>query len=483
MPLKTIVKRPRFAAWLGTVLLGTSALLMWLPALRTPFWGDDYVYIHAAHATNISSAAWWSDFWPTVLPRFWRPLSQEGYWRLIDALLGDDAYATHVVSLGLHLLASTAVGLLALAIARACKWQAPRLTAALAGVVYAGLAIHFLPVHWAAAANNSLLTLFTSLCLFAWVSSADAQGLRRVLLLASIPLSLSLALLSKESAALTVALMVIVRLFTGQLHARKGEVITIFGCAALTALWLVLHAHFTTRPDRAYDLVLGTNLVRNSLAFAAWMSGAPREALRMAATGSELRAMAWIAITTLPMLAASAMAFWHDRSRMRPRQWLSMALFAVVAYGPYFPLAWNSYAYYAAIAAVLPAVALAHCTVENPRMPIVLLLVALSSWAAVEGTRQLDDPGLIGRARWAEAMLRDLELRHVDGPLWVEVRDTHRFYAVGTDGLAWRLNLPMSDIHVVAQCPAETTQCLRIDEDGDWRLDTATRLGARRGPL
>jgi hypothetical protein len=277
--------------------------------------------------------------------------------------------------------------------------------------------------------------------------------------------------------------MVIVRLFTGQLHARKGEVITIFGCTVLTALWLVLHSHFTTRPDRAYDLVLGSNLVRNSLAFAAWMSGVPREALRMAATGSELRAMAWIAITALPMLAAFAMAFGHDRSRMRSRQWLSIALFAVMSYGPYFPLAWNSYAYYAAIAAVLPAVALAHCTVDNPRMPIVLLLVALSSWAAVEGTRQLDDPGLIGRARWAEAMLRDLELQNVDRPLWVEVRDTHRFYAVGTDGLAWRLNLPVSDIHVVAQCPASTTQCLRIGEGGDWQLGATTRLGARRGPL
>ena len=467
-PLLTGPVRSR--VWIGIAFLGASVLLMWLPALRTPFWGDDYLYIYAAHTTNLSSAPWWSDFVPTTLSQFWRPLSQEGYWRLIDAFLHDNAFATHIVSLCLHLLASMGVALLALTIGRACKWPRPGATAGLAGLMYAGLAMHMLPVHWAAAANNSFLTLFTTLCLAAWIGAAEAQGLRRVLLLASIPMTLSLALLSKESAVLTVVLMIILRLFTGQLRARTGEVATILVCGALTATWLVLHAHFTTRTDAAYQLVFGSNLIRNALAFAAWMSGVPREALRMAATGERLHALAWIALTALPMLGAFVVAFWPGRSLLTPRQWLSMVLFAGAAYGPYFLLSWNSYAYYAAIAAILPTISLAYCAVNQPRLWVILGLIAFSSWTAVGITRQLDHPGLIGRARWAEGMLQELEHRQLGYPLWVAVHDNHRFYAVGAFGLAWRLKLPVDGIHVAEQCPAAARQCLWIGDGGSWHL-------------
>lgn len=474
VPIKQLIRHPRFSLWLGIALLGLSVLLMWFPALHTPFWGDDYVFLSGAHATNASSAPWWSDFWPTIPPQFWRPLSQEGYWRLIDALLGDNAYAIHLVNLSLHVLASAGVGLFALAIARACQWSTPRLTATLAGVIYAGLAMHMLPVHWAAAANNSFLTLFTTLCLAAWIGSADARGLRRILLLASIQLSLSLALLSKESAVLTVGLMVIVRLFTGQLHVRRGELVTLVICGAITAIWLALRAHLTSPADPAYALVLGKNVVRNTFSFLAWMMNVPREALRMAVTGNRTLALAWIAATALPMLAAYAMAFWHDRSRWHRRQWVAIVLFAGFAYAPYFLLSWNSYAYYAAIAAILPAIALAYGCAGNPRALAIFALIALSSWIAVAGTRQVASPGLIGRARWAESMLHDLAHRKVSPPLWVQVSDMHRFYAVGTNGLAWRLHLRVDSIHVTTQCPADANKCLRINEDGQWQLDTAS---------
>ena len=392
--MKSIPKTPHAAAWTGVALLALSTLLMWLPALRTPFWGDDYVFLGAAHAANAGSAAWWSDFWPSTPLRFWRPLSQEGYWRLVDAWLHGNALATHGVSLVFHLLAATGVGWLAFATAQACRWAQPRLRAVLAGVIYASLAMHVLPVHWTAAINNALLTLLTALCLVAWLRAADAGGLRRVLWLASVPFWLALALLSKESAVLTVALMVILRLFTGQSMVRKGELATLLACAAVSALWLVLRARFAAQADAAYDLVVGRNVVRNGLAFVAWLSNVPREALRMAATGEWPRALAWIAATALPMLAAGAMALWHGRRSLRVRQWLCLAVFAGVAYGPYFLLSWNSYAYYAAIAAMLPVIALAHGCADHPRVLLVLALIAASSWVAVEGTRQLDHPGL-----------------------------------------------------------------------------------------
>ena len=471
MPTDKINKQPHRILRLGIALLGISVLLMWLPALHTPYWGDDYVFLYAAHATNASSAPWWSDFWPSTPPLFWRPLSQEGYWRLVDAWLGGNACATHGVSLILHALASAGVALLALVMARACRWSMAGRSAVLAGVLYAGLAMHILPVHWAAAVNNSLLCLFTTLCLAAWVVAADARGGHRLLLLASVPVSLALALLSKESAALMVALMAIVRLFTGQLALRRGEWFTLVACLAITVLWLVLRAHLTAPADSAYALTLGKNVIRNAGSFLAWMANVPREALRMAVTGDAPRALAWMAVTALPMLLACAMAFRHGRTLLQPRQWLALVLFAGVAYGPYFLLAWNSYAYYAAIAAILPAIALARCCIGHPRAPVIFALLAFSSWMAVAGTRQLDHPGLIGRARWAESMLQDLSRRNVSQPLWVEAPDAQRFYAVGQVGLAWRLHLPVQSIHV-GTCPADAGSCLRIDDDGSWQLHT-----------
>ena len=467
----------RIARRVSLALLAFSALLMWLPALRTPFWGDDYLYLFGAHATNLSGAPWWSDFVPAHPLKFWRPLSQEGYWRLVDALLHGNPYATHVVSLCLHLLASMGVALLGLAINRACRWPSPRLSAAFAGTIYAGLAMHLLPVHWAAAINNSLLTLFTTLCLAAWVAAAQARRLQRTLLLASIPASLALALLTKESAALTVALMVIVRVFTGQVRPRTGEIATLLACIGVTAVWLLLRARFTTQVDPAYSLVFGTNVIRNAVALVAWLANVPREAIRMATSGMLPRALAWIAATALPMLAACTLALWQGRSLLRPRQWLCIVAFAGIGYGPYFLLAWNSYAYYAAIAAILATIALAHCTMASRHLSVVVALLAFSSWIAVEGTRQLDAPGLIGRARWGESLLQSLSHDRVDMPLWVQVRDLQRFYAVGPFGLAWRLQRPVESIHVTARCPTDA-QCLVIDDDGTWRLRQA-EAGAR----
>ena len=83
--------------------------------------------------------------------------------------------------------------------------------------------MHLLPVHWVAAANTALLTLFTTLALAAWVSARDARGIGRVALLTSVPVLLALALLCKESAALTPGLMLVVAAFVGLRRPFKGD--------------------------------------------------------------------------------------------------------------------------------------------------------------------------------------------------------------------------------------------------------------------
>lgn len=472
-------KNTTWMAWAAITALAISTVLMWLPALHVPFWGDDYVFLLQARTSHLSTAPWWSDFWPASPVKFWRPLSQEGYWRAMFACFHGSSTAMHAASLALHALASAGVGMLAFAVARACQWEQARLTAFFAGVTYATLAMHMLPVHWASAANNSMLTLFTALGLAAWISSLGARGICRILLLATIPAWQILALLTKESAVLTPLLMIVVGLFTGRSQWRRGNVLVFLACVAIIVAWLFLDARFTAGTDKVYTLTLGINTLRNGAAFVAWMLNVPREALRMALIGDAATALAWMIITALTMAAAWLVALWQGHRLLSPYQWLTAAAFAVLAYGPYFLFSWNSYAYYAAISAILPVITLAGLCTHAGKSWLVVLLVAVSSWVAVAGTRHVDRPGLIARANWGENLLQQLEKQPVGTPLRVVTSDDRRFYAVGKAGLAWRLGIAPHAIHLVRQCPAHARHCLVIEPDGGWHWRTPIRQSHR----
>ncbi|HET7300791.1 MAG TPA: hypothetical protein VFJ01_09075, partial [Oleiagrimonas sp.] len=182
---------------------------------------------------------------------------------------------------------------------------------------------------------------------------------------------------------------------------------------------------------------------------------------------------AWMAAAALPMLGAWLVALRHGHTLLSLRQWLAMALFAVVAYGPYFLFSWNSYPYYAAVSAILPVIALARLSTDSRRLWLIAILVVVSSWVAVAGTRQAAQPGLIARAHWGENLLRQLEKPSVGTPLWVVTTDQQRFYAVGKAGLAWRLGIRPNAIHLVRRCPAHARHCLVINRDGKWQWQPA----------
>jgi hypothetical protein len=112
--------RPRpVSAWLAAALLLAIAAAIWLPALGTPFWGDDYVFLYNAHAANLGGEPWWSAFWPDTPYKFWRPLSQETWWRLVDVWLSADPYRVHAANLTLLVAAGAGVGLLGWTLGRA----------------------------------------------------------------------------------------------------------------------------------------------------------------------------------------------------------------------------------------------------------------------------------------------------------------------------------------------------------------------------
>jgi hypothetical protein len=262
--------------------------------------------------------------------------------------------------------------------------------------------------------------------------------------------------------------MAVLTQFIGKRAGGRAETAVWIVCLGLVALWLILRARFTVDAAPQYDLVLGANLIRNGLSLVAWLLNVPREALRLLVTGETELGLLWAAATALPMAAAWAIAVRHGFSRLTPRQWLFTLVFIFLAYTPYFPLAWNSYAYYAAIAAMLPAIVLARGLVGRRRSIVSAVLIGLSSWLAVAGTRWLDHPGLIGRARWAEATFQSLAGESVGPSLWVRADDPQRFYAMGEAGLSWRLGLQPGSVHLVDACPENSEQCLVIDREGRW---------------
>lgn len=459
------------AGWISThtvaiALLLACAAAIWIPAIWTPFWGDDYVYLYGARLANQAGQSWWQTFWPTQPLQFWRPLSQEAWWRIVEGVMASNARVAHAATLTLHLMAAAAVGLAGAALARASDWPRSGRVGVLAGALYGVLALNVLPVHWVAAVNSSILVIFTGLILTAWMAACVAATRTfRLILLATIPPLFVLALLSKESAVLTPLLMAGFMLFA-RAGWQRGHVATLAVCVVIAAIWLALRAQVTTPPAAQYSYAFGINLVRNAISFVGWLFNVPREALRMLAAGQLLPALGWIAAVAIPVAAAWFLALRGGMARLQPRQWLLALAFPVVAYAPYFPLSWNSYAYYAAVASMLPVIVLARLLDGRRTVLVAALLLGCSGWLAVAGTRYLDHPGLIGRARWAEATFRQLEQRPITPPLWVQVQDEHRFYAMGPYGLAWRLGLPLSEIHPVEACPQRPGTCLVIRRDG-----------------
>lgn len=447
--------------WAVALLIACAAAI-WIPAIWTPFWGDDYVYLYGARLANQTGQSWFQTFWPTQPLQFWRPLSQEAWWRIVEGAMDSNAHVAHTAALAWHLLAAAAVGLAGAALARATDWPRSGRIGVLAGAIYGVLALNVLPVHWVAAVNSSILVMFTGLILAAWLAAGVAGGrTARLLLLAAVPVLFVLALLSKESAVLTPVLMVGFALFA-RVRWRRGHVATLAACVVIAAVWLALRAQVTVPPAAQYSYAFGLNLVRNAVSLVAWLFNVPREALRMLVGGNKLYALGWIAAVTILVVAVWLLALRGGIGRLQPRQWLIALAFPVVAYAPYFPLSWNSYAYYAAVASMLPVIVLARLLDGRRRVLVAALLLGCSGWLAVAGTRYLDHPGLIGRARWAEATFRQLGQQPITPPLWVRVEDEHRFYAMGPYGLAWRLGLPLSEIHRVDACPPRPGTCLVI---------------------
>jgi len=452
------------------LILITTAIVLWLPAIYTPYWGDDYGFLLNASNLESRDEGFWSR-WVQPPASFWRPLSQESYWYWVVNILNSSSVLAHLTNVGLLLFSGLTICILGKVTADSMAWSKPWLVGALSGLLYVILSLHFLPVHWVSAANSSILMIWTASALAIWIVAPIFSSGARLVLLMFLPVLQALALLSKESGVMVPLLMLCVAGFTGWRRYGRAETLSFVACLFVIGVWLALRSRFVAGTASEYEWALGPNLIRNTISLASWLLNVPREALRMALEVNFAVGALWIGATAIPVAIALAFAWRSLKDQLEVHHVIALFAFIVLAYSPYFPLAWNSYGYYAAMAVSFPVVVLSQGIAASPQRLWAISLICVSSLVGVLGSRAIEQPGIIARAKWAENTLIELQAQNLATPLAVHIADEQQFFAIGPAGLAWRLGLDPNQILFVQDCSqTQLEKCLMLLKDGEWRV-------------
>jgi hypothetical protein len=359
------------------------------------------------------------------------------------------------------------------------RLAAPDANSALAGssaaVLYGLHASHFLPVAWAAAANDSLAVLFGALSLRFWVAASTAVSGQWATFVAAV-VCLVLALASRESAVVVPAIGAVLTLWLGS-HRRlpTSAIITAGSAVAITIAWAAVRS-MGTDPDPAYELRVGANVARNAASLGLFALNMPREAFRFLLTAPSIGVALWAAVCAVAQIALVILLVRRARARLDRRAAAALTAIVVIGCAPFLPLAWNSYEYYTSMALIAFAILVALAAPRSRDLAVVVALAALSTTAVVAGSLAMDYPALVARARWGERQLRHIARWHVEGhlggrPIRVLVEHEHKWMAIGTAGIAYRLGIALPEIAVIRPGEAVTPGAVVVvPADGDVRL-------------
>jgi hypothetical protein len=353
--------------WAGAALGAAAAAAVWSPALGSPLWQEDYVWIAQARAGMA-----WPGHGSGLLDAgglFWRPVGVGLYWRVAMALTGGSAPLLHRLGLLLHFLAFMAVGVFGarLAAALTVRTRDTLLPAAAGAFMYGVHSAHFLPTHWASGRQQTLLVLFEALALTGWlglITRRGSAGRQRPLTAAGL-LAMCIggtagALGSTEASVMLPVLGAI--LWFGVPRSRRiarlpestAALIAAVAIVCMTVAWWVVRSQLVVPPaaQSPYAPRFGLNIPRNLLTLVAFAGGLPREGLRMMIEGhAVLAGAAWILGCVLLQSGAMgilARILWKCRPAIAEplRTALAAGAFALAALAPYLPLARHCYAYY-----------------------------------------------------------------------------------------------------------------------------------------
>lgn len=448
-------------------------LAICLPSLFIPFWGDDYYFLTQAREARLNGDSWWLPFVSESASGFWRPLSMDTGWRFVEQVLGGNLLYAHMYSWCLCLLSALAVALFAYQFALAMDWPQAKLIGLLTAAMQAVHVASYLPLHWVAAMNSPTLVFFLCITLSVWIALPRLGGSLRWLGLMSLPLLQLLALFSKESAILIPVLVVAIAVFLRDKQRYSlADILVWLLCVMICLVWLYFYKQFTPQRDSAYSIALGENLLVNSLGFVAWVFNIPREALRLIVTDQPFKGAVWALVCFMPVAMLYVFSYLKLIREIKWHQWFAGLAFMVLAYGPYFVLADQTYEYYAAVAVIFPLLLVAYALLKSDRLGVGLILLGISSIAAIQGTRSADYPAVIGRAYWAEQQIERIKSQPIELPLVVAVANKHQFAAIGILGLSWRLGIPVNQVVLGAGCEGDVKKHLvqNVQGDFEWQV-------------
>lgn len=471
---------PMWTVVLAWGLVVFCLLALWIQGVYVPLWADDYNGLLVAEQSRLAGEPWFQGMWPDRKDPVWRPLGEDIYWRFIEGVLGGDSVSAHVSNLLLLGCVFLSVRWFAIAFARQEQEEQGSMGGLAAGFFFTVHASHFLPIAWVSAANSLIATTFVALSLGCWFRSFSCTGIWRMVFLGGCMLACMLALLSREiAAALPLILVVLSLAHRPWLRFRNVHWITLAVIGGLVFAWLVLRRHLVEGVMPGYEFEFGMNMFRNAASLLAFFLNVPREALRFAIDQQSFAAGLWGLLCLLLQGAAVWNLYQGARLRMDRLRLLLLCLLFAVSCGPYFLLAWNSYAYYISVGLLAFAVLCALAVGDRNRLIKAALLALASSVLSTVGNHALDYPSLLGRAEWGERQLKKLEAQRdrlqVSGErtLHVVVENEHRFFAIGAAGLAWRLGIPISQIVVKTSCAdLQGRQVLRMRNGGDMEIET-----------
>lgn len=461
----------------GLVIFSLSAL--WMQGVYVPLWGDDYNGLIIAEQSRLAGEPWLQGIWPDRRDPVWRPLGEDIYWRFIEGALGGDAVLAHVSNLLLLACVFFSVTWFATAFVRQEQEKRGSIGGLAAGFFFTVHASHFVPIVWVSAANSLIATALVALSMGCWFRSFSCTGVQRTAFLGGCILSCMLALLSREIAATLPVILIILSLaHRPWLRFRDAHWVTLAVIGGLVFAWLVLRRYVVEGVMPGYEFEFGLNMLRNAASISVFFLNVPREALRFAIEQQSLAAVLWGLLCLLLQGAAAWNIYQGARSRVDSLRLLLLFLFFAAACGPYFLLAWNSYAYYISVGLLAFAVLSALAVDDRNRLIKAAMLAFASSALSTVGNHALDYPSLLGRAEWGERQLKIMEEQRNNlefserWTLYVVVDDEHRFFAIGRSGLAWRLGIPISQIVKTSCADLQGRRVLWLRNGGDMEIAT-----------
>ena len=370
-------------------LILAAALIHQLPAVQTPFFADDYIFLDQVARGSLAHVL----TSPDPIGNYYRPLGRQLYFWVVARALGGSARAAHALNLALWL----AVVALLFAVAR-------RVAGVRAGLVAAGIvALHYaadVPVRWASGSQD-LLAIAGALGAL-WLHLAGYR-------LWAAPV-LVLALLSKEVVALTPLIAVVAAREQGETWrsaARRAWPLAAAVAAWVLIAWAVSHGRIGTgaasgvTPAAALATVL--HLVQVALAIE-W------------GTASEVRAVQLIpeilplALALLGVAAVAHAATPEPAGRMR----------ATAGRGIRTGLAW-------ALAASAPAVVVASVwSAYYYLFALCGVALALGAWLGARG--RVGGLIAVGLIAWVSAFTSSLPLLAMISDPWTTCSHVNRHY-------------------------------------------------------